>query len=69
MANDRLINMKEVLYLIPLSKSSIYRQIQEGTFPKQVRIGRSHIAFREAEVRAWIKSRLTPPTEGAGADE
>lgn len=57
MTDNRLISLKQVLHLIPLSKSEIYRRIKAGTFPKQVRLGPSRVAFSEAEVGRWIANR------------
>lgn len=54
MTDNRLIAMKQVLHLIPLSKSEVYRRIKAGTFPKQVRLGPSRVAFSEAEIERWI---------------
>ena len=41
-----------------LSKSSIYRQMNEGTFPKCVRMSEKTVAWVEAEVNAWIEARI-----------
>lgn len=57
MTDNRLISLKQVLHLIPLSKSEIYRRIKAGTFPKQVHLGPSRVAFSEAEIERWIANR------------
>lgn len=52
-----LIRMKDVLQRITLSKTEVYRRIKAGTFPKQVRLGPSRVAFIEVEVNQWIEAR------------
>lgn len=54
---ERLISMKQVLERVPVTKAQVYRWIRAGTFPKQVSLGPQTIAFREAEVDEWIRSR------------
>ena len=37
-ANDRILRIRAVLDRTGLSRSTLYRKIQSGTFPKQVQI-------------------------------
>ena len=66
MTDNRLISLKHVLTLVPLSKSEIYRRIKAGTFPRQVRLGASRIAFVEAEIADWL--RVVAERKGARHD-
>jgi prophage regulatory protein len=52
----RLIKVKEVKERTGLSRTSIWRGIQAGTFPESVPTGERSVAFVEEEVDAWIKS-------------
>lgn len=54
---DRLIKLREVMALTGLSKSTLYRKIDAGTFPPPVVLGPRAVACRESEVLAWIASR------------
>ena len=54
---ERLLKMKQLLERVPVSKAQVYRWIRAGTFPQSVSLGPQSIAFREAEVDAWIKAR------------
>lgn len=48
--------MKE---LTGLSRSSIYLLITKGNFPKQINLcGGQSVAWVEAEIEGWIKSRI-----------
>jgi prophage regulatory protein len=56
--------MKEVLRRVSLSKTEIYRRIKAGTFPRQVRLGPSRVAFLEAEIVSWVGNRIADRTGG-----
>jgi prophage regulatory protein len=36
----------------------LYRAIEQGEFPRQVTISTNSVAWLEAEVEAWIQTRL-----------
>lgn len=52
----RLLRLKQVLELYPIGRSSLYKMIAEGRFPAQLRISEKSVAWREAEVLAFINS-------------
>ena len=54
---DRLIRLKEVLTMVNISRSTLYRLIRSGAFPEPVRLGERVVAWWESEVRAWMASR------------
>jgi prophage regulatory protein len=56
-AIQSLIRLPEVRRLTGLSRTSIYRLEREGRFVARVRIGDRAIAWRLAEVVAWIERR------------
>lgn len=62
-----LIPLKAVLQRIPLSKTEVYRRIKAGTFPKQVRLGPSRVAFVEAEIEKWVQARAYERNHGGGS--
>jgi prophage regulatory protein len=41
-----------------LARTTIYLQIQQGTFPKPVSLGPRAVAWLESEVSAWITERV-----------
>lgn len=51
---DRIIRMKTVLARTGLSKSTVYRKIAEGTFPRQVRISANGAGWHESEINRWV---------------
>ncbi len=42
-----------------LSTSEIYRRLEAGTFPQQIRLGAKAVAWLEHEVDAWIEQQIT----------
>lgn len=40
-----------------LSRSTIYQQMNAGTFPKPIRLGPKAVGWLESEVLAWIEAR------------
>ena len=54
----RFISMREVRNRTSLSKTTIHKRINAGTFPRPVRLGGSRVAFIEAQVEEWMKARV-----------
>ena len=54
----RIIRLKEVIYSTGLARSTIYKYIGEGTFPKPVSLGDRCVGWVDAEVQEWILARI-----------
>ncbi|MNV92970.1 Prophage CP4-57 regulatory protein (AlpA) [compost metagenome] len=54
----RTIRLKEVIDCTGLGRSTIYKYITEGTFPKPVPLGDRCVAWVEREVHDWILARI-----------
>ncbi len=54
----RIIRLKEVIDSTGLARSSIYKYIAEGTFPKPVSLGDRCVGWVESEVHDWILIRI-----------
>ena len=48
-----LLRRPEVERETGLSRSSIYRRMDEGSFPRPRRTGRRSVAWPQAEIEAW----------------
>jgi prophage regulatory protein len=57
MEMERIIRRDEVLKITGLTKSSLYRSISEGEFPRQVRLGKNSVGWHLSSVLAWVHSR------------
>ncbi len=54
---ERLLRRRNVEEITGLSRSSIYRLMQEGEFPRPVRVGPTAVRWRESDITAWLESR------------
>jgi prophage regulatory protein len=61
---DRLLRMPEVQRLTGLRRSAIYEQMQRGTFPQSVKVGRRATTWSEAAIQGWIAERLKARSRG-----
>ena len=50
----RFIRLPEVLNRTGLSRTEVYRRMDEETFPKVIPLGKRSIAWRSDEIDAWI---------------
>lgn len=60
-----LLRGTEVFKRVALSRTTIWRRIQQGTFPAPVSLGPTRIAWREADIVAWIEAQK-PVGDGHG---
>ena len=51
---EQLYRRKEVESLTGLSRSSIYKMMAEGTFPKPVHLTAKAVAWRDSDLNKWI---------------
>lgn len=56
-ATSQFLSYKEVIQLIGLSKSTIWRLYSRNLFPKPMLISHRRIAFKASEIEEWIKLR------------
>jgi prophage regulatory protein len=57
-APRRLIRLAEVIERTGLSRTSIYRAMASGEFPRAVPLYRRGVAWPVEEIDGWIASRL-----------
>ena len=55
---DRILRLKTVLERTGLTRSTMYRKMQNGTFPKNIQISTRCTGWRESAVREWIHNPL-----------
>ncbi len=51
---DRIVRLKTVLDRTGLSRSTVYRKIRDGTFPRPIPISINGAGWRESEINRWI---------------
>lgn len=55
---DRILRIKTVLQRTGLSRSTLYRKIERGAFPRQIKISERCAGWRESAVQAWLKNPM-----------
>lgn len=56
--DDGIMRLKEVLPVVGLSRSTIYRLKKEGKFPKPCPLtGRGAIGWYRSDIRTWLADR------------
>lgn len=56
---DRLVRLPEVEGMTGCKKSTIYKMIAEGRFPKPVRLGTRTVAWPETAVLQWVQDLIS----------
>ena len=56
--NDKFVDMAFITQLTGLTDKWFYKLIQDGEFPKPIKLGRSS-RWLESEVEAWLQQRIT----------
>ena len=54
----KFMRLPQVKELTCLSKSSIYRLMGEGEFPKQVALGARSVVWVKSQIDDWCESKL-----------
>lgn len=52
---DRILRIRAVLARTGLSRSTMYRKMQNGTFPKNVQISTRCAGWRESAINDWMR--------------
>ncbi len=55
--HDRLLRRRQVEEITGMSRSSIYKMMQDGEFPRPVKIGLAAVRWRASDITAWVESR------------
>lgn len=58
-APDRILRLNAVLDLTGLSRSTLYRKMQDGTFPKNVKLNTRCAGWRESMVEEWLRNPIS----------
>lgn len=65
----RLIRTKEVLGMIGVSRTTLWRMVRAGRFPSPVAISSWAAGFRDDEVEAWLEGLQRRSGRKAGGAE
>ena len=53
--SDRIIRIKTVLAMTGMSRSTLYRKVEAGTFPHQINIAVRCVGWHQSAVSDWIR--------------
>jgi prophage regulatory protein len=55
----RILRLKQVAQIVGIGRSSIYRKVQEGTFPSPIKLGSARASgWISGEVYGWIDEQI-----------
>jgi prophage regulatory protein len=63
----RLLRIREVIHRSGLSRSAVYRAINQRDFPAPVKLGTKASAWPEHEIEQWCSARIAARDEKGGA--
>jgi prophage regulatory protein len=52
----KFLRLPAVMEAVGMSRTTIYKRVKAGTFPKPVQLGLRSVAWDQAEVAAWQQS-------------
>lgn len=55
---DHILRIQAVLKRTGLSRSTMYRKMENGTFPRNVQISTRCVGWRESAVNAWLRNPM-----------
>jgi prophage regulatory protein len=55
---SQFLRLKQVRDMTCLSKSSIYRLMEEGDFPRQVPLGARSVVWVKSQVEDWMSKKV-----------
>jgi prophage regulatory protein len=54
----RILRLKDVIEKTGLARSTIYKYVDEGTFPKPIPLGGRSVGWVDSEVHDWIMNAI-----------
>ena len=55
-APDRILRLPAVLARTGLTRSTLYRKIEQGKFPRQIKISERCAGWRQSAVEEWLRN-------------
>jgi prophage regulatory protein len=53
-----MLRLNSILERTGLSRSTLYRKIEQGTFPNQVHISERCVGWREHDIEQWLRNPM-----------
>jgi len=58
---NRLLRPKQVLEIIPFSKSTLWQRVNDGTFPQPLKLSQRVTVWRESDIVAFLENAGRTP--------
>ena len=55
---DRILRLAAVLDRTGLSRSTMYRKMQQGSFPRNLRLGARCAGWHESAINDWVRNPI-----------
>jgi prophage regulatory protein len=59
---NALLNVETVIAVVGVSRATIYRMMDNGTFPQPMKFGERCTRWRAVDVSAWLDAQVKPLT-------
>jgi prophage regulatory protein len=63
MSSKKMLVLRQVLGRVPVSKSTLLRQVAKGAFPRPIQIGENRVAWLEDEIDAHLEKLVAARDE------
>jgi prophage regulatory protein len=54
----KILRIRDVMVMIGLARSTIYKYIAEGHFLKQIRLGRRAVGWLLSDIERWLRMKV-----------
>ena len=54
----KMLRLKEVLEITTLGRTTIYQEMANGEFPKQIKLGKNTSVWLESEINQYLLDRI-----------
>lgn len=58
-----ILRRRDVQLMIRLSRSTIYKMIAEGNFPRPIKLGARAVGWRKSDITDWLELRANGQIE------
>ncbi len=65
---DPILRRRDVEAITGLGRSTIYKMISDGQFPKPIQLGARAVGWPESAIRAWLALRGNAQPDHASSD-
>ena len=61
----QILRMPQVIARVGMKRSNIYLMLEDGSFPKPLKLGKRALGWVESEIDAWLEGLVAQRDKGA----